>query len=185
VVQPGEVAGLRGEEERLGVVEAEDSPVAAGLPEVVADQEEASLLGVVAAVLLLGVEVDSGVVADLFCSCSGEPFTFFARYSGVITMLLCHIYGRGSVCPGIYRHLDYQIGAPPLRPNFTLVGTNPIAVLCSVRSRPFSSLPCTARKGVLHGRDRGSPYFFEVVLPFEGFSKEVLLSTPVLIIPKL
>ena len=92
VVQPGEVAGLRGEEERLGVAEEEDSPVAAGLPEVVADQEGDSLLGVVAAVLLLGVEVDSGVVADLFCTCSVEPFTFvFAQYSGVITMLLSYL----------------------------------------------------------------------------------------------
>jgi hypothetical protein len=84
VVQPGEVAELRGEEERLGVAEVEDSPVAAGLPEVVADQGEASLRGVVAADLLLGVavdlllgvEVDSGVVADPFGSCS-KPFTFF------------------------------------------------------------------------------------------------------------
>jgi hypothetical protein len=100
-------------------------------------------------------------------------------------MLLCHIYGRGSARPGIYRHLDYQTGPPPLRPNLTLVGTNPIAVSCSVRSRTFSSLPCTARIGVLHGRDRGPPYPFEVALPFEGFSKEVLLSIPVLIIPKL
>jgi hypothetical protein len=192
VVQPGEVAELRGEEERLGVAEVEDSPVAAGLPEVVADHGEASLRGVVAADLLLGVavdlllgvEVDSGVVADPFGSCS-KPFTFFclvfkSDYNAAVSYLW-----EGQCTPRDLSTSRLSNRSPPLRPNLTLVGTNPIAVSCSVRSRTFSSLPCTARIGVLHGRDRGPPYPFEVALPFEGFSKEVLLSIPVLIIPKL